>query len=228
MRICIPITALSTDEALIKMEKGFDQAPVLELRIDGITGLNLEKLLACKRGEILVTNRTKEEGGAFAGSEEKRVGLLKKAVALGADYLDLELRTDKGLIGKLRDKIETFQGRSRLILSFHDFRGTPSPRVLMEKLKEGYALGADIVKIVTQAGNTADNLKVLPLIPYARKKGLNIIAFCMGEEGKISRVMAPLLGSYLTYASLVKGEESAPGQIPVGALKRIFNLLGSP
>ena len=58
-----------------------------------------------------------------------------------------------------------------------------------------------------------------------QKKGLKIIAFCMGEQGKISRVMAPLLGSYLTYASLNKGEESAPGQLTVKEIKEVFRIL---
>ena len=70
-----------------------------------------------------------------------------------------------------------------------------------------------IVKIVTHAGDAADCLRVLELIPYARQEGQAIIAFCMGETGKISRIMAPLLGSAISYASLEPEEASAPGQI---------------
>jgi 3-dehydroquinate dehydratase-1 len=51
---------------------------------------------------------------------------------------------------------------------------------------------------------------------------LPIIAVSMGDAGKISRVVAPLLGAYLTYASLRKGKESAPGQLSFEEVKRIM------
>ncbi len=207
------------------MEEGFAQAELLELRIDGIRKVNLKKLMAHKKGKILVTNRSKQEGGAFAGGEGKRVTLLKEAVDLGADYVDIEMRTEDALISELKKKIEVFRGRTKLILSYHNHTRTPNLKDLRRKLEEGYGAGADMVKIVPTAGEMEDNLKVLGLIPYAQQKGLEIIAFCMGEKGKISRVMAPFLGSYLTYASLAKGEESAPGQMTVGEIKQMFKIL---
>jgi 3-dehydroquinate dehydratase type I len=225
LRICIPITAATTAEALLKMEEGFPLSDLLELRIDGIRKINLEKLLTVKKGELLVTNRVREEGGAFTGSEQERVALLIKAVTLGSDYVDLEIRTKKNLIDELKKTIETSQGRTRLILSYHNLERTPSLTELRKKMEEGQRCGADIIKIVPYAEKMEDNLKALALIPYARKRGLEIITFCMGASGKISRVMAPFLGSYLSYASLSKGEESAPGQLTVEEMKRVFKIL---
>jgi 3-dehydroquinate dehydratase type I len=226
LRICVPISAATTDEALCKMEQGFGLADILELRIDGIRKVDLKKLLAGRKGELIVTNRVKEEGGAFIGGEQERVALLTKAVALGSEFVDLEIRTEEALVLKLKKKIEACQGRTRLILSYHNLERTPSLRDLRKKIEEGQKAGADIIKIVPRAKQIEDNLKVLSLIPYANKKGLQIIAFCMGELGKISRIMAPLLGSYLSYASLTKGEESAPGQMTIGEFKQIFRMLG--
>ena len=162
----------------------------------------------------------------LVGGEQERVALITKAVALGSEYVDLEIRTEEALVLKLKKKIEAYQGRTRLILSYHNLERTPSLKDLRKKIDEGQKAGADIIKIVPQARQMEDNLKVLSLIPYAQKKGLQIIAFCMGELGKISRIMAPLLGSYLSYASLTKGEESAPGQMTIGELKQIFRMLG--
>ncbi len=225
MRICIPITAATTTEALLKMEKGSGLADLLELRIDGIRKVNLEKLLTARKGELIVTNRVKEEGGAFSGSEQERVALLIKAVVLGSDYVDLEIRTGKNLIAKLKKTIETAQGHTRLILSYHNFEKTPGLTELRKKMEEGRRVGADILKIVPYAEKVEDNLKVLTLIPYARQRGLEIITFCMGAQGAISRVMAPFLGSYLSYASLGRGEESAPGQLTVQQMKQIFRIM---
>lgn len=224
-RICVSITARTTREALVKMEEGFAQAEIVELRIDGIQRVNLPSLMKHTKGEVLITNRSKEEGGAFIGAEKERVALLLEAVDLGADYVDLELRAAPALIAGLKKKIAACQGLTKLILSYHNFERTPSPKELRKKLDDGYAAGVDMVKIVSHAQEMEDNLKVLGLIPYARKKGKEIIAFCMGEKGKMSRVMAPLLGSYLTYASLNKGEVLAPGQMTVGELKNVFRIL---
>ena len=225
MRICIPITTATTQQALTKIKQGFALAKMLELRIDGIQKVDLKKLLADNKGEILVTNRVKEEGGAFVGGERERVALLKKAVALGCDYVDLEIRTEEALILELKKKIADYHGRTKLILSYHNLERTPGLKTLRKKMAEGYKAGADIVKIVPYAQQMEDNLTVLSLIPYAQKKSLQIIAFCMGEKGMISRIISPLMGSYLTYASLEKGEESAPGQMTVEEIRQVLWIL---
>jgi len=223
--ICIPITARTHKAALIQMERGFPLADILELRIDQIRNLNLEKLMGGKQGKILVTNRRRDEGGGFSGTERERVELLKEAVALGADYVDVEIRTEGALIQELSAKIGKSRGRTKWIISHHNLGGTPSARALRRKFDECMGTGADVIKIVTHANMMEDNLRVLGLIPHARRKGEEIIAFCMGEMGRISRVMAALLGSYFSYASLGKGTESAAGQLTIEEMKGIFKIL---
>jgi 3-dehydroquinate dehydratase/shikimate dehydrogenase len=73
----------------------------------------------------------------------------------------------------------------------------------------------------------ADNFRVLELIPKAQEREINIIAFCMGRFGRISRIFSHLMGGYLTFASLEGGEESAAGQIPVAEMKKILDMLES-
>ena len=72
---------------------------------------------------------------------------------------------------------------------------------------------------------SADCLRLLELIPYARQKGQAIIAFCMGKPGKISRIMAPLLGSFISYASLEPEEASAPGQLTIQQMRLICRIM---
>jgi len=223
--ICIPIIARTQDAALIQIERGFPLADILELRIDRIKNVNLEKLMSGKRGKVLVTNRRKDEGGGFSGTERESMELLKEAVALGADYVDIELRTEEALIKELSANIRNNHGCAKWIISHHDLIGTPSERALRMKSDECTGTGADIAKIVTYAKRMEDNLRVLGLIPYARRKGHEIVAFCMGKMGRISRIMAPLLGSYFSYASLEKGAESAPGQLTLKEMKQISRVL---
>lgn len=221
--ICIPIAAAQTEEVIEKMRRASPLADVIELRIDRIPGGDLEKILAARRTPVIVTNRSRHEGGGFTGTEEERVELLKQAVRLGADYVDIEAATDPALKKGLR---EALAGRSaQLIVSWHDFSGTPPAEFLRAKLSACIADGPAIVKIVTQATITADCLRLLELIPYARRQGQAIIAFCMGNPGKISRIMAPLLGSFISYASLEPEEASAPGQLTIQQMRSICRIM---
>ena len=224
MRICIPIMAGSSNEALAKMETALTLADLVELRVDMIETPDLGRLLAGRNKKIIVTNRRREEGGSFRGTENERIELLKKAVRLGAGYVDVEAATGPFYIKELAEMIED-RGVTKLIVSSHNQTGTPGERALQKMLGACRSLGADIVKVVTTARAPEDNLKVLRLIPYARRKGLEIIAFCMGDKGRVSRVAAPFFGSFLSFASLDRGEESAPGQITVEEMRLVLRLL---
>ena len=84
---------------------------------------------------------------------------------------------------------------------------------------------ADVIKMVALARQPEDNLRLLSLIPQALAAGREIIAFCMGPAGKWSRITAPLLGSFLTFAPFTKKGASAPGQLTVNEVKRLWNML---
>jgi 3-dehydroquinate dehydratase type I len=140
---------------------------------------------------------------------------------LGADYIDVELASERlSLQGLIRYKKGT-----QVILSFHDFRRTPPPKELQSLFGQMVRLGADVTKIVSLARSWEDNLSILSLIPFAKARRRKIVAFCMGEKGKISRVFSPFLGAAWTYASLNKNMPSAPGQLTVGEMKEVWGML---
>jgi len=222
--ICIPIATAGTAEAIEKMERARPLVDLVELRIDRMPDADLERLLAARRTPVIVTNRSREEGGGYAGTEEERVALLRSAVQLGADYVDIEAATDPVLKAGLRTALAG--GTTRLIVSWHDFSGTPPLEFLEAKLVECMTDRPAIVKIVTHASTAADCLRLLELIPEALRRGQPIAAFCMGKRGKISRIMAPLLGSVISYASLDSGEASAPGQLTIREMQTINRIMG--
>jgi len=223
--ICIPVVAATNEEAMKQMDKCFPLADVVELRIDFIRNVNVGKLLSAKTGKVLVTARKKDEGGNFEGDEKERFSLLSEAVTLGADFVDIELSTDETFTKKLLEDIKEHGDQTKLIVSHHDFNGTPSESKLQNIFNKCVDRGAHIVKIATFAGSMGDNLKILELITHAKRMNQKIIALCMGEKGKISRIMAPYFGSYLSFASLEKGAESAPGQLTIEEMREIFRIL---
>jgi 3-dehydroquinate dehydratase type I len=224
--ICVPVLAESNREAVRMMKRGFASADMVELRLDRISRPVLPALMKAREGSLLITNRRKEEGGFFKGSERDRVNLLVEAVNLGADYVDVEASTGKRWIGRLKDEIEGNGAATRMIISHHNFQRTPSWGGLVRRLDACRAYGAHAVKIVTFANSAEDNLRVLRLIPRSRAEGQPIIAFCMGPRGRISRLLAPALGSFITYASLRREAESAPGQFTVAEMRKMWRLLG--
>lgn len=210
MKIAIPITATSMDEALRDIDTAACVADIIELRIDYMTHPDLEKLLGHSQIPKIVTNRTKYEGGMFQGPEEDRLAYLQKAIDLGAEYVDIELNHYHPLDRK----------KTKLIVSRHNFEETPDN---LNGIYESIAgKNPDIVKIATKARSYGDSLRMLNLISEADK---DIIGICMGQEGIITRVYGPALGGYLTFASLGQGKSSAPGQLNVNELRQIWRLL---
>jgi 3-dehydroquinate dehydratase type I len=189
--------------------------------LDYLEQPDLKRLFRTQPGKVIATNRLESEGGKWRGNEADRRLLLEETLGYGVDCLDLELAADAAW----RREIWARRGSTRIILSWHDFSGTPESSRLEEVLQEMLAQDGDILKIVTQARKPADNLQVLSLIPQARAAGREIIAFCMGPLGKWSRVVAPYFGSYLTFAPFSKKGASAPGQLTVNEMRRLWKML---
>ncbi|MGR3317698.1 MAG: type I 3-dehydroquinate dehydratase [Candidatus Anammoxibacter sp.] len=224
--ICIPITADSNQGAIKELKKASKFADIVELRIDYIDTPDLDALLKERSKPVIVTNRPKRQGGMFSGDETARIDLLKKAIALKADYIDIEHDS----VGSIEDV-----GDTKLIVSYHDFNATPSNinQIHSDLTKSG----ADIAKLVTFANDITDNFRIFDML---NETDFPTIAFCMGELGHISRVLSSKFGGKLVFASLDKGKESAPGQLTIDEIRNvyrvqeinreteIFGLLGNP
>jgi len=221
-RICLPIVEKTMKEAILAIKEANRLADLIELRMDYLRDPSLGPLLEVGEKPLIVTNRRKEEGGRYIGDERRRLTILKEAAEQGVAFVDVEIGTEKPL---LQDLFANKRG-TQMILSFHDFQGTPSKKELESLWNRMTRLGADIVKIVTFAKSWEDNLFVLSLIPFSRKRNQEIVAFCMGEKGRMSRVFAPLMGAAWTYASLDRKRTSAPGQLTVWEMRDIWEKLG--
>ena len=227
--ICIPITSRTHGGAMRAIESGAALADVIELRMDLIHNGRLAALIdqvkACDgAAEVLVTHRPSAGGGVL--QERRRIEGLKEAVALGADFVDVELETDRTLREELIESVARLGRRTALIVSHHDFQRTPSLRTLKTLFRGCVKAGADMVKIVTWARTPGDNLRVLSLFADAAREDIDLINFCMGPQGRISRIAAPLLGSRMSYVSLRRGAQSAPGQLTLSEMNTIMNIIG--
>lgn len=212
-RICAVI--VDSDLAVVRQAEEF--ADLLEVRID-LVGESWQELAKQLNKPWIACNRVVSEGGQWDGSETGRIDELLKAIELGVDIIDLELGTRD-----LAEAISVIKKRAQCLVSFHDLTGTPPVDSLKEIVERQLAAGADICKVVTTAQRFEDNIRVLQLIsefPEAK-----VISFAMGHLGLVSRILCPLVGGNLTYASIEEGKESASGQITVRDLRKIYEMV---
>ena len=222
-KICVAIGGHDAGKLLSAACRVEEQADVLEIRLDGLTKPEIMPFTEKLKKPLLFTNRPDWEGGLWKAGEAKRVALLKEAIDANGAYIDIELRTELSLRREIIDLAA--KNKSRTIVSWHDFQITPSDGQLRDILREQIDSGADIGKIVTMAHDYDDALRVLSLLTMAHEKDFSLIAFCMGEFGRISRLATLEHGGYMTYAAPDSGTGTALGQIPVSTLCLLLNRL---
>jgi len=166
--------------------------------------------------KIVCTLRPKTEGGKFTGNEKERIAILKLIAEYNPYLLDVEFNTLKRNSSLVKYLKST---KTKLLVSWHDFKKTPSSAELKKKMNQMTKFSSN-VKIVCTAKSTDDSNRMLEL--YSKKGKSNLISFAMGDLGRISRILCLYLGSPFTYVSL--GKAIAPGQFSVDEIKKITNL----
>ena len=234
--ICTSIQNKTLDEILDILESG--EVEMAEIRLDlcDLDGEEIEELFSESDVPLIATcriatlaDRVQGEASLLAdagkalseqgmylsaprhgrnAAEELAENQLMKAIEAGAKYVDLEMEAPPMMGRKIRQACQ--EHGSILIRSFHDFTGTPPEATLLSLLEKGRRFGGEVVKIVTTAVDEADAARVLAL--YREADPGTLAAFCMGPEGRESRLEALRLGAPFTYACLTAEEATAPGQ----------------
>ena len=146
---------------------------------------------------------------------EKR---LVRAIEAGARYVDVEIEAQKQMSKRVRSAAH--ENGTIFIRSYHDFEGTDSYEALKALVEKCKYHGADIVKLVTTAHSSEDVERVMALYEWAKAENIDLIAFCMGEAGRQSRLDCLKYGAPYTYAALSADEAAAPGQWPTDEMRK--------
>ncbi len=182
------------------VELRLDLMQMQPAQIQALLQHNIPTVVTCREGKY---------------SQNERITLLKHAIEHGAAYVDIEVESEENY----RKELVNFakQKGCKVIISYHNFEATPSIAELKQTIAECRNMGADVVKLITTACSEQDSARVLSL--YETEKDL--IAFAMGEAGKITRFACLYLGAPFTYASSGLGKEAAPGQITASNMEEI-------
>ncbi|MEX0585779.1 MAG: shikimate dehydrogenase [Pirellulales bacterium] len=185
-------------------------AELVELRLDYIQGqVNVKRLLADRPGPVMITCRRERDGGKFVGSEENRLLLLRTAITEGAEYVDLE--------EDVAASVPRF-GRTKRVISYHNFRHTPPN--LEDIHRRMRPLDADVIKLAAMANQPSDNLRMLQLM---RASDVPTLAFCMGDIGTPSRLLAGKFGAPFTFATFHHERTLAPGQLSFREMVDVYH-----
>jgi 3-dehydroquinate dehydratase/shikimate dehydrogenase len=195
----VTVSATTTAELRAQRDAVAD-ADLIELRLDSVRDPDVAGALAGRRRPVVVTCRAKWEGGAFDGSEETRAAILAEALALGAEYVDVEARA-----GFVTDLLTRTAGR-RVILSLHDFERVPTD--LDARVDAMLATSAEVVKVAVKANCLADCVRLRDLAARTRPSG-RILPIAMSDCGLVTRVLAGRFGSPWAYA----GSRQEVGQL---------------
>jgi 3-dehydroquinate dehydratase I len=135
-------------------------------------------------------------------------------------YVDIDFEiSDKSDIIPVLDIVK--KSGCKLMLSYHNYEQTPSEDFLEKTAKKMLTAGASMMKIVCMANSFDDNLMLSNLY----KKFPDIIAFGMGEQGKMSRIASLFLGDGFAYAAPDHGAFTAPGQLRLSEMQQIAQLV---
>ncbi len=214
--IIVAITGPTAQDARRQIQASRRFAALFELRLDLVRDADAAGLLRLSRKPCIATCRPVREGGAFRGSETKRLSVLCDAVRAGARYIDIELDA----IEPFRDLCREARLSSALIVSHHRFAaGRVDVGALYRKL---HRTGAEVVKFAYTATDAWQIDAAREFLRLAQQDGRKAIALAMGEAGEASRILYRVFGGWATYGAPEHGDGSAPGQLPARMLRTVF------
>ncbi len=209
--ICISINEVNAEGAIAALK----DIEFAEVRLDkmNVGEEEVKKIFSLPAKRIIATCRPNGR------SESERKILLIAAINAGAAYVDVEADAEDRYKKEIVDAAKA--KKCKVIISYHNYEKTPPGRELGKMVKQCFASGADIAKIACKVNSDADSARLLGLLDTDKK----LIVIGMGKKGKITRIVAPLLGSEFTFASLANGKGTAEGQMEKGKMERMMGEL---
>lgn len=219
-KLCIPVTGTTIEELVSNAKAAQQAADCIEIRADAVESLAPDQVAVIRKAchkETIFTCRHSSEGGFNKITETTRHDILQAAIDAKFEYVDIELKTFEA-------RGFTVTKPTKLILSFHDFLETPTYWDLTKIIDDMKSFHPDVMKIATMV-NSEKDVVTLTRVLVNKLPHDQMIVLGMGEHGRITRLMQPFLGGYLTYVSLDKA--TAPGQIDIKTFQDLYKTISS-
>ena len=220
-----------------------DRCPLTYNEIDAIFSSDVPLVATCRISEVAEREESLQdllEQSRMIKAMQIAEKRLVRAIEAGARYVDVEMEAQKQMSKRVRQAAH--ENGTVFIRSYHDFEGTDSVDGLKALVEKCVYHGADLVKIVTTAQTDHDADRLMSLYEWCageKSQGNDrvaaladggLIAFCMGEAGRQSRMDCLRHGAPFTYAAVSNEETAAPGQWSAAemasALYKNFRFIG--
>lgn len=205
---------------------------VIECRLDYFAPEHIEnsipaivRLIKSYDYPWILTLRKKSQGGFYADHEAARIATLLHCCEYNPNFVDIEYDVAESVLLEIKRRFPAI----KIIRSYHNFNDTPQG--LLSILQSMQHPACDSYKMATYAHDSIDALRMLQfLYEHANKHSLTGIA--MGEAGKITRLLGPIVGSHFSYVSsfacaFVSGKtdgfSSAPGLMSLEELENTYH-----
>jgi len=221
-QICVALGFPTVEKLLAHARREIDAGErFLEFRIDYLDrpqqGIEAIRTFLEERPEavILATCRRHQNHGKFNGSIDEQIRVLSSAVDAGARSVDIEIESAETAVAKL----EPLRNKCFLIVSYHNYDGTPPIDALVKRMTK---IPADAYKVVTTARKPSDSQRVLSIGKSSPRHKFVMLA--MGETGFPTRVLSPAMGGLYTYAAPTSAEGTAAGQVCSKQLRQLYRI----
>ena len=209
-----------------------DRCALTPRQIDECFSSDVPLIATCRVAEVMANEPSLQDESLSAQSREIKAAQIAenrlcRAIEAGARYVDVEIEAPKQMSKRVRNMAH--ENGTVFIRSYHDFEGTAAVDALRTLVVKCHYHGADMVKVATMASSQEDVARVLSLYEWCEgMRGTDmenladggLVAFCMGDLGRESRLECLRRGAPFTYAALdgvlvqpeVSPEVAAPGQ----------------
>ena len=233
-KVILPIVEPS-ESAVLERAAAFStlRADCVEWRVDLFAdSLDLRAVVHClaklrvalKDKLLLVTLRTKAEGGSLALEHEVYLRFIRTILDTDcADLIDIEFFTAGDDLAALI--LQAHTAGVKVVCSSHDFHKTPPRAELVDRMVRMQQAGADLPKLAVMPQNRTDVLELLAATAEMtdHHPETPVITMSMGALGAVSRLTGEAFGSSMTFAN--PGRASAPGQVPLDVVNEVLDAL---
>lgn len=194
-------------------KKQIQKAEMAEVRLD-LTRFSKEQIAElCKMNSSLIF--TFRKNTSF--TDEERIDALLTSIEKQAGWIDLDIDEETAFLERIFAKIKSSK-HTKLIISYHNFEHCPTNEKLFDVILRAAKFSPDLIKIACLSHGIRDNKRILRF----NTDFSNMLAFCMGSEGKSTRVLSLLMGAPFSYATL-PGQQTAPGQMTIEEMEVMLN-----
>lgn len=209
--ICISVTPSSRTLAPADLLNASRKADIIELCLDHfIKAPDVADLLKLCDKPVIVSCRRRKDGGAWSGTEEDRMALLRNTIVAGPEYVELEL--------DIADKVPRF-GETKRVISYTSLN-RPLGNI-DDIFEQCYRAKADVVKVTWPTEDLDAAWPLLAAVTQSRE--LPVVGQGIGQSGLTFSLLGRKYGSPWIYAALEKGMETHEAQPTVWQLDEQYH-----